>query len=207
MDTIHIPDIEDYQPTYKDGRRLIWIRWDIDAIHSYKISRLSEAQRWLFIGLICLETRNQKPIPKDMDWVAHQLKYSSKIISRDINKLLEFGLIETTQIDLKKQATVTKQKPEKDMDKIKEIIDDLNKVCDRNFKHDNQQTIAYIQRRLGEGYSVEDFKRVHASKHKDWKNKKDMQKFLRPETLYSNKFEGYLNQKTDKDNPLGDFEV
>ena len=52
-----------------------------------------------------------------------------------------------------------------------------------------------LKARLKEGYSVEDFKKVIDIKVAEWLNDENMSKFLRPETLFSNKFEGYLNQK------------
>ena len=42
---------------------------------------------------------------------------------------------------------------------------------------------------------MDDFKKVIDNKINDWKNNNDMQKYLRPETLFGNKFESYLNQK------------
>ena len=36
-------------------------------------------------------------------------------------------------------------------------------------------------------------------KSKEWKNDDKMSKYLRPETLFGAKFEGYLNQEEKKD--------
>lgn len=51
-----------------------------------------------------------------------------------------------------------------------------------------------IQKRVKEGYTLEDFKIVIDKKIADWKGT-SMEKFIRPETLFGNKFESYLNQK------------
>ena len=48
--------------------------------------------------------------------------------------------------------------------------------------------------RLNEGYKLEDFILVNQKKCKQWIDDPEMAQYLRPETLYSNKFEGYLNQ-------------
>lgn len=78
---------------------------------------------------------------------------------------------------------------------IKSIIEDLNLVCSTSYKYKTPKTKELIKTRLKEGFTVEDFKKVHRNKFADWSNNADMVKFLRPETLYSNKFEGYLNEK------------
>jgi len=49
---------------------------------------------------------------------------------------------------------------------------------------------------MSEGYSKEDFITVNQKKVNQWLDDPEMSKFLRPETLYGNKFEGYLNEVT-----------
>lgn len=48
---------------------------------------------------------------------------------------------------------------------------------------------------MNENFTEEDFKKVIDIKTKEWKNDKTMCKYLRPETLFGTKFEGYLNQE------------
>ena len=73
------------------------------------------------------------------------------------------------------------------------IIDYLNKTTGKNFKATTLKTINCIKARLNEGFVEEDFYRVIDIKSSQWIDN-DMCKFLRPETLFSNKFEGYLNE-------------
>ena len=51
-----------------------------------------------------------------------------------------------------------------------------------------------IRARWNEGFRVDDFKRVVDTKVKDWGNDSKMNQYLRPVTLFSNKFDDYLNQ-------------
>jgi uncharacterized phage protein (TIGR02220 family) len=51
-----------------------------------------------------------------------------------------------------------------------------------------------VSARLNEGFTVQDFKTVIDNKVSSWFGNKDMEKFLRPETLFGTKFEGYLNE-------------
>ncbi len=81
---------------------------------------------------------------------------------------------------------------------FKEIIDYLNEKTGKSFRHQGKKNKDLIQARFNEGYTLEDFKRVIDIKVDDWLKDKKMQEYLRPETLFSNKFEGYLNSKPNK---------
>ncbi len=73
------------------------------------------------------------------------------------------------------------------------VVDYLNKKTNKNFKATTQKTKSFINARLKEGFCEDDFYNVIDIKVSQWMYT-DMQKFLRPETLFSNKFEGYLNE-------------
>ncbi len=79
----------------------------------------------------------------------------------------------------------------------KEIIDDLNNILKTSYKLTSKKNINLIRARLNEGFTVEDFKKVHRNMLKRWGTDNKMREFLRPITLYSNKFESYLNIKQD----------
>lgn len=101
---------------------------------------------------------------------------------------------------------------EKDKDKDKEIrgvigeiITDLNLVLGASYKPNSSKTKELIQARLNDGFTLEDFKTVHRKMLRAWGADPKMCKYLRPQTLYSPKFEGYLQQKevTTKLTPEG----
>lgn len=79
-------------------------------------------------------------------------------------------------------------------DSIKEIVDYLNEMCGTKYKASTKKTQDCIKARLNEGFTVDDFKTVIYKKAKQWQNDQKMCKFLRPETLFGTKFEGYLNE-------------
>ncbi len=81
-------------------------------------------------------------------------------------------------------------------DEVKEIIDYLNKVVGTHYKHTTAKTKSLINARMREGFSVDDFKEVIDKKSRAWLNDPHMQQFLRPETLFGTKFEGYLNEQS-----------
>lgn len=76
-----------------------------------------------------------------------------------------------------------------------EIINHLNAVLGTNYKPTTKKTKDLIQARLKENFTVDDFKTVIDKKHKQWRGT-EMEKYLRPETLFGTKFEGYLNENT-----------
>lgn len=76
----------------------------------------------------------------------------------------------------------------------KEIIDHLNSRTGSNYRNTTRKTKDLIKARFNEGFTLEDFKIVIDKKCVEWMNT-EMQKYLRPETLFSPKFEGYLNQQ------------
>ena len=77
-----------------------------------------------------------------------------------------------------------------------EIISYLNEKTGSMFKTSTRKTQSCIKARLAEGFTVDDFKTVIDKKCAEWIDDEKMQKYLRPETLFGTKFEGYLNAKT-----------
>lgn len=89
-----------------------------------------------------------------------------------------------------------------------EIIKYLNSKTDREFRSTTKKTQSLIKARYKEGFDLDDFKTVIDNKTATWKDKPEWDKFLRPETLFGTKFEGYLNEKqvvSDYDKSRDDF--
>ncbi|HIQ91042.1 MAG TPA: conserved phage C-terminal domain-containing protein [Candidatus Coprosoma intestinipullorum] len=82
----------------------------------------------------------------------------------------------------------------------KKVIGKLNELAGTTFRYSSKTTRSKIQARLNEGYTLDDFIVVIENKVRDWKNT-NMAKYLRPETLFGNKFESYLNQKSKEITP------
>lgn len=81
---------------------------------------------------------------------------------------------------------------------IKEIIDYLNYKTNSHYTYKNQSNNKHIKARLDEGHTVDEFKLVIDTMSDKWGNDPKMVQYLRPETLFGNKFESYLNMKTVK---------
>ena len=70
----------------------------------------------------------------------------------------------------------------------------LNQVANKRYKFVDK-TKRLLLARFKEGYTLEDFKQVIDIKTAEWKDSPEFSKYLRPETLFGSKFDGYLNQK------------
>lgn len=79
-------------------------------------------------------------------------------------------------------------------DLIKNVIADLNQKAGTDYKPSSKKTATLINARVSEGFKQVDFFYVNGIKCAEWLGT-EQQKYLRPETLYGTKFEGYLNQK------------
>lgn len=95
--------------------------------------------------------------------------------------------------EYKEKASKHLKTKEQEYNPIKEIVSFLNETAHKNFKYTTSKTQSFIKARMNEGYSVDDFKTVITKKCKEWTGTK-MEKYIRPETLFGNKFEGYLNE-------------
>lgn len=104
----------------------------------------------------------------------------------------EIELEKDLEIELDTEKDIQSGKPE-----YKSIIDYLNEKAGTSYKTSSAKTKTLIDARLKEGFTENDFYTVIDKKCVDWIGG-DMEKFLRPETLFSNKFEGYLNQKVTR---------
>lgn len=81
-------------------------------------------------------------------------------------------------------------------DSFKTIISYLNEKAGTSFRHSSKATQKHIKARLAEGFKIEDFQIVIDKKCAEWLEDPKMEKYIRPETLFGTKFEGYLNAKT-----------
>jgi uncharacterized phage protein (TIGR02220 family) len=87
---------------------------------------------------------------------------------------------------------------------FKEIVLYLNQKTGKTFKVASKATISHINARWNEGHRLQDFKQVIDIKAVQWLRSPEMNKYLRPETLFGSKFEAYLNENCGSGNGSGD---
>lgn len=93
---------------------------------------------------------------------------------------------------------------------IKYIVEYLNKKLGTKYKTDTKETVDLLKALLTKGekpYTVENITSVIDKKYDEWAGT-DMEKYLRPSTLFGNKFESYFNAKpVVKKAPTGRKEI
>ena len=75
-----------------------------------------------------------------------------------------------------------------------QVVEYLNEKANTKYRATSKKTKEKIDARLNEGYTLEDFKTVIDNKVSSWSGT-EYELYLRPETLFGPKFEGYLNEK------------
>jgi len=78
---------------------------------------------------------------------------------------------------------------------VEEIINYLNEKTNKAYRKDSDKTKRFIEARLNEKFTLDDFKKVIDIKCGQWLKDAKMSAYLRPETLFGTKFESYLNEK------------
>lgn len=106
---------------------------------------------------------------------------------------------EVTKVEVAATDT-TVSRPEKTEDKYKDVVENivlyLNKKVNARYRSSNGTTYKLIVSKLKSGYTYEDFIHVIDVKSSEWLNNPDFAKYLRPSTLFGNKFENYVNQQS-----------
>lgn len=151
------------------------------------LSKLSTA------GMVQVYMYDQKPFLQLVSWAKHQTVRNKR------SKYPEPTADESTCMQLHADVPVIQSESESNpipADAVREIVDYLNLRTGKAFKSGTKGTQSHINARLREGFVVGDFKRVIDDRVRTWgtpSDGKDMSIYLRPETLFGTKFEGYLN--------------
>jgi uncharacterized phage protein (TIGR02220 family) len=128
-------------------------------------------------------------------------QYSYKLIN-ELSKILvqnkvNFTIVSNTYgyvFSFAKQEKKDVKKEASNIDNVKLIIDYLNDRADKKFSATSKSTINSINARIKEGYNFNHFKYVIDIKCQKWLNT-SWEDYLRPQTLFGNKFNSYLNEK------------
>lgn len=138
----------------------------------YKKGTGNQAGKYL---IVCFDTQNDTQSVTQNDT-------QNDTQSENINKL-----------KLKqKQKHIEKENKRKEI--YNRVIDYLNEKAGTSYKATTKATQEKINARLNEGFSLDDFIVVINNKCDAWLKDIKMCKYLRPETLFGNKFESYLNE-------------
>lgn len=135
--------------------------------------------------------RPRKPMEKPMDSESKTIGYENK------NHRLGENENENEKENVNEKENEKENAKPKNAERVPDIpcdyiIDYLNEKTGRHFKT-TEKNKRLIRARAKEGYKVEDFVKVIDNKYSDWSHDQRMAQYLRPETLFGTKFDGYLN--------------
>lgn len=140
------------------------------------------------------------------NWGKHQTldayeKKKARDRERIARKRAEQKALVAMSPDVSPDVAVSEEDKEEEQDKIRDkesiytsVISYLNEKAGTKYRATTPKTQALIRAREREGFTLDDFKAVIDKKCAEWMGC-DMEKYLRPETLFGPKFEGYLNEK------------
>lgn len=126
-------------------------------------------------------------------------KTNKTIIKKDIKKNFKKNQEADAGDSLKNTGADDPQQHESLM--VDQVVDYLNRSCQTQFKPATAATGRLITARASEGFGFEDFRAVIDTKKAQWQSDSKMNQYLRPQTLFGPKFEGYLNQSRQQVNP------
>tara|TARA_R110002020_G_scaffold94031_1_gene226643 strand:+ start:366 stop:938 length:573 start_codon:yes stop_codon:yes gene_type:complete len=159
---------------------------------AYIIANLSKAMLYkVDISVLCARFNVTNSQVRDV--LAHGVKYSGKISFKFTVK--PNGLVE---VSLSKTTPKEKSESDKELDnKVGEVMEYFNNTLlkhgKRGYKKDGKTSVSYIKKRLNEGYLVDELKDVIDTKV-EWLKHDVYHKYFRPQTLFNEKFESYLNE-------------
>lgn len=180
-----------------DGERFIWI----DQGYLFSQIPIIGSQRKLQRKLkaLCDENYLERRLLFEKDSVKGKFSYIN--ITKKLDLLSEYLPYDKMSQGLRQSGIrVTTECRNKDSS-IRDtnniiysrIIEYLNSKTGKSYKSTTRKTQSLIKARIDEGFNEEEFFKVIDSKVSEWKGT-EYEKYLRPETLFGNKFEGYLNQ-------------
>ncbi|MDM0919568.1 hypothetical protein CYK75_02740 [Clostridium perfringens] len=180
-----------------DGERFIWI----DQGYLFSQIPIIGSQRKLQRKLkaLCDENYLERRLLFEKDSVKGKFSYIN--ITKKLDSLSEYLPYDKMSQGLRQSGIrVTTECRNKDSS-IRDtnniiysrVIEYLNSKTGKSYKSTTRKTQSLIKARIDEGFNEEEFFKVIDSKVSEWKGT-EYEKYLRPETLFGNKFEGYLNQ-------------
>jgi len=153
----------------------------------------------LMTGLLEQRTATEAFLTRIPESIGSETRQAEIMRRKRAREKLEDGNTVTTMLpDVTKSYTEIDIDKEKEIDKrYKDILAYLNEKAGTAYKSSSKANQRHINARLAEGFTVEDFETVIDKKCAEWLGT-DMEKYLRPETLFGSKFESYLNAPTNR---------
>jgi len=187
---------------YKE-RNPPWIKLHNSIFTDYYFSCLQDASKLHLLLIWALASKLGNKIPFDEKWLKQQLNLKSNV---NVKPLFDKGflvMLDDCKQDASKLHTnaipeteTLSGEPDPPQDEVdcKYIVAYLNRQAHRNFSVTPKYR-ELVRARSREGFVLDDFKRVVDNMVAKWGKDVKMVEYLRPFTLFSNKFDSYLNAR------------
>lgn len=179
------------QKGFLHRRRNPRIKWD--RTYQYRVDLVEVNKRLLESGWNTLHFKIT--LPDELDDTNYQ-NWEMEVTTLGVqNHKTGEAIPETTNKDYKNKNTyIVENEKTSETEQIpyQEIIEYLNEKAGKQYRYTTPKTRELIKARWNEGFTLDDFKKVIDNKTLEWKNTK-WENYLRPVTLFSTKFESYLN--------------
>ena len=172
------------------GRKAIASELHISESKVYRVLKRFESEQ-----LIEQRTDHQCTLVTILNWDKYQNSEQGTEQQVNNERTTSEQRVNTNK-EYKNNKKGKKEKKDKYSGERAEIITYMNELLGTKYKPNTEATKELINARMREGFTVDDFKTVIYKKSKQWKDDPKMCKFLRPGTLFSTKFESYLNEQT-----------
>ena len=125
---------------------------------------------------------------QNIDYVFNKLDGGSQNIEEGYSKNLKENNTSINNIN-NNNKEINKERKEN----IESVVRYLNLTLGTKYRATTQSIVKHINARFEEGYTLDDFFDVIENKYAEWYGT-EMEKYLRPDTLFGTKFDIYLNQ-------------
>jgi len=204
-----------YNPK-RDQKSYTWLRLSNDIGTQSDLFGMTAEMKFIWILLLCeASKKNSGDISIKSSYLSHISQCSDETIEKTVKHLESEGIVTLNSYDTvlpRDDVTTTptnvrtyeRTPVAKDDIPFKEIIDHLNTRLKSTFKISTVKSRDCVKARWNEDCSLEDFKKVVDAKMVDYLKGGFEKKYLRPETLFGNKFDGYLQEYEPKHTELLD---
>lgn len=126
----------------------------------------------------------------------------SRTLELDVGKSVALGLLLEKWVESQPKYTDEGSSDDGWQDICKEAVEYLNQKNGTKYRASSKKTQTCVRARVKDGFTLEDFKAVIDAKVAQWGDDEKMSEYLRPETLFGTKFEGYLQNATREREPV-----
>jgi len=170
--------------------RLRWDRTYQYRVDLVKISECLQKKGWTIAEFnIAPFTENRTSISENSEFNLGKVGVQNQDFPEAIPEINNIDYIKENNTYIVENEKNEKQ----EVIPYEEIVNYLNEKTGKQYRDTTPKTRELIRARWNEGFRLEDFKKVINNEVLKWKDT-DMENYLRPITLFSTKFESYLNE-------------